>query len=189
MDRKRFKRKNFIIALILFFIGTGMAWAAEYKIDPTHSFVEFRIQHLGFSWLYGRFNDVSGEFSYNESKPAGNNFSVEISTESIDTNHAERDKHLRSKDFLDVSKYAKAVFKSKSFDGKTLAGVLTLHGVSKTIQIDVTKVGEGKDPWGGYRAGFIGKVAFKKSDFGIDYNLGPASEMIEFELGIEGIRK
>lgn len=189
MIRKIIQNKYLIAVLLSFFISTSPAWAAQYKIDPTHSFVEFRIQHLGFSWLYGRFNDVSGEFTYDESKPDGSSFSVEIVTNSVDTNHVERDKHLRGKDFLEVSKYPKATFKSKSFDGNTLEGLLTLHGVSKSISIDVTKVGEGKDPWGGYRAGFLGKVAFKKSDFGIDYNLGPAGEMIEFELGIEGIRQ
>ncbi|MDH3976628.1 MAG: YceI family protein [Deltaproteobacteria bacterium] len=190
MKRKISEKKYFIIILALFFMGAATAaWPAQYKVDPTHSFVEFRIQHLGFSWLYGRFNDVSGAFSYDESKPGSSKFSVEIATDSVDTNHAERDKHLRGKDFLEVSKYPKASFKSKSFDGRTLEGVLTLHGVSKRIKIDVSKVGEGKDPWGGYRVGFIGKIAFKKSDFGIDYNLGPAGEMIEFDLGIEGIRK
>lgn len=189
MDRKRFQKKYFIITLIFFFTLTSMAWAAEYKIDPAHSFVEFRIQHLGFSWLYGRFNDVSGQFTYDGAKPGNSSFSVEILTASVDTKHAERDKHLKSKDFLDTGKYPTASFKSNRFDGKTLTGILSLHGVSKTIKIDVNKVGEGKDPWGGYRAGFIGKVAFKKSDFGIDYNLGPAGEMIEFELGIEGIRQ
>jgi len=178
-----------VMAAFFFITGSVPLWAAQYKVDSTHSFVEFRIQHLGYSWLYGRFNDVSGEFSYDAAKPGSSNFSVEIATNSVDTNHAERDKHLRGKDFLEVNKYSKATFKSNRFDGSTLEGVLTLHGVSKTIKIDVTKVGEGKDPWGGYRAGFIGTVAFKKSDFGIDYKLGPASEMIEFELGIEGIRK
>ena len=181
------------VVTVMIILSSGLAQGADYTIDPTHSFVEFRIQHLGYSWLYGRFNDIKGNFSHDPAKPESGKFTVEISTDSVDTNHAERDKHLRSPDFLDVKKYPKASFKStgykESSDGGILEGIFTLHGVSKKITIDVKKVGEGKDPWGGYRAGFIGKMTFKKSDFGITYNLGPAGEQIEFDLGIEGIRK
>ena len=189
MKGREFKNAGIVGVLFAALMAAMPVQAAEYKIDPTHSFVEFRIQHLGFSWLYGRFNDIKGDFSYDEKKPASSRFDVEIATESVDTNHAERDKHLKSKDFLEVDKFPKAAFKTTSFKGERLEGVLTLHGVSRPISIKVEKVGEGKDPWGGYRAGFYGTTAIKKSDFGISYNLGPAGETIEFELGIEGIRK
>lgn len=184
--------KNFrviFIAACLFFALPPSVEAAKYTIDPTHSFVEFRIQHLGYSWLYGRFNDIKGSFSHDDAKAAKSRFSVEIGTASIDSNHAERDKHLRSSDFLDVKKFPKAAFKSRTFDGARLVGDLTLHGVTKEIVIDVQKVGEGKDPWGGYRAGFIGTTKLDRSDFGISYNLGPSGNVMDFELSIEGIRK
>ena len=180
------------LALIVVLTG-GRLMAAEYDIDPLHSFVEFRIQHLGFSWLYGRFNQVEGNFAFDDSAPEKSRFSVEIKTDSVDTKHAERDKHLRSKDFLDVSNYPKATFVTRSFkggkDGGTLVGSLTLHGVTKDISIEVRKVGEGKDPWGGYRSGFHGTTSFKKSDFGITFDIGPAGELIEFELSVEGIKR
>ena len=64
-----------------------------------------------------------------------------------------------------------------------------LHGVKKSISFPVQKIGEGKDPWGGYRAGFEGKTTLKLSDYGITYNLGPASTHVEIELYLEGIRK
>ncbi|WP_197473181.1 YceI family protein, partial [Oleiphilus sp. HI0123] len=64
-----------------------------------------------------------------------------------------------------------------------------LHGVSKSISFPVEKVGEGKDPWGGYRAGFTGKTSLKLADYGITRNLGPASTHVEIELNIEGIRQ
>lgn len=188
--KKQITRSLVMATLILIAVLTGgRSMAEEYQIDPLHSFVEFRIQHLGFSWLYGRFNQIEGNFVFDESATEKSRFSVEIMTDSIDTKHAERDKHLRSKDFLDVSNYPKATFVTRSFKGGTLVGSLTLHGVTKEISIDVKKVGEGKDPWGGYRAGFYGRTSFKKSDFGITYDLGPAGETIEFELTVEGIRK
>lgn len=172
---------------------SGAASAADYDIDPTHSFVEFKIQHLGYSWMYGRFNGVSGSFKYDAEKPADAAIDVTVDTTTIDTNHAERDKHLRSGDFLNVEKFPKASFKSTGFagdaNGGKLAGVLTIHGVEKPVEIDLKKVGEGADPWGGYRAGFVGTYKMTRKDFGIDYDLGPASTSLDLEIGIEGIKK
>ena len=100
---------------------------------------------------------------------------VNIDPASIDSNHAERDKHLRSKDFLHVDKYPEAKFVSTSFkelgNGKAeLAGDLTLRGVTKPLTIAVEHVGHGKDPWGGYRRGFAGKTSFALKDYDINYN-------------------
>ena len=138
----------------LTFSSTAL-FAEEYEIDTkgAHAFIQFRVQHLGYSWLYGRFNTFEGSFDYDENNPSASKVSVEIDTVSVDSNHAERDKHLRSDDFLDVSKYPKASFVSTSFqdkgDGKAaLQGNLTLHGVTKPITIDVMHVGAGKDPLG-----------------------------------------
>lgn len=167
--------------------------AAEYEIDPTHSFVQFRIQHLGYSWMYGRFNGVTGSFTYDADTPAAAAVDVLVDTSTIDTNHAERDKHLRSGDFLDVSAFPKATFKSTGYKGDAnggkLAGVLAIHGVEKPVEIDVKKVGEGADPWGGYRAGFVGTYRMTRKDFGMDYDLGPASAGLDLEISLEGIRK
>ena len=190
------KTRRLGLGLVLGFSLGGMgatAPAADYEIDPAHSFIEFRIKHLGYSWLYGRFNRFSGGFSHDPADPSANRISVSIDPASVDTNHAERDKHLRNPDFLDVEKYPDAGFESTKYTGDaesgTLDGMLTLHGVTKPISLELRKIGEGKDPWGGYRAGFIGTVTLTRGDFGISYNLGPASETMELELGIEGIRK
>lgn len=171
----------------------AMGHAAEYDIDPGHSFVRFKIQHLGYSWLMGGFNDIEGSFTYDSKTPQDARIDVVIETASVDTNHAERDKHLRGDDFLDVEQYPQATFKSTKFipngTGGTLEGDLTLHGVTKRITIDVEKIGEGDDPWGGYRAGFLGTTKLTRKDFDMGYNLGPKSETMEMMLGIEGIRK
>ena len=186
--------KNLILSISLLAVAP-LAQAADYKIDTKgmHAFIQFRIQHLGYSWLYGQFNDFSGEFSYDQNNPGAAKASVVIKTASLDSNHAERDKHLRSDDFLDTDKYPEISFKSTKFspngDGKgTLYGNLTLHGVTKPIAIKVSHMGEGKDPWGGYRSGFSGTAELNRSDYGVDKNLGPASEKVEIILSIEGIR-
>lgn len=167
------------------------ASAADYVIDSKgmHASIKFRVQHLGYSWLYGQFNEFDGTYSYDKDAPEKTAVAVNIKTSSVDSNHAERDKHLRSDDFLDVEKFPEAKFVSTSYDGSILKGDLTLHGVTKPIEIAVEKVGEGDDPWGGYRSGFEGKTSFKMADFGITKDLGPKSTDVEMILSIEGVKQ
>lgn len=172
------------------------ASAASYNIDVegAHAFINFKIKHLGYSWLTGRFNSFDGQFNYDASKANDSQVNVVIQTASIDSNHADRDKHLKGKDFLNVSKYPTASFNSTGYkatdaNSGVLTGEFNLHGVTKTISFPVAKVGEGDDPWGGYRAGFSGTTTLKLTDYGIDYNLGPQSTEVELELYLEGIRQ
>ena len=170
--------------------------AEEYTIDTqgAHAAIQFRVKHLGYSWLLGRFNDFSGRFAYDEKNPAAANVEVTIKTASVDSNHAERDKHLRSKDFLDVNAFPEARFVSTGYavsnDGTAkLAGNLTLHGVTKPVVIDVEMIGAGPDPWGGYRRGFAGTTSLALKDYNINYELGPATREVELFLSVEGVRK
>jgi len=172
------------------------AHAADYQIDTrgAHASVSFKIKHLGYSWLLGRFNTFDGDFSYDTAAPEKSAIKIVIDTASLDSNHAERDKHLKGKDFLNVKEFPKAVFKSTGFEVKddnnaVVTGNFMLHGVTKTISFPVEKIGEGNDPWGGYRAGFSGKTSLKLADYGISYDLGPASTHVEIELHVEGVRK
>ena len=117
-----------------------------------------------------------------------------IKTDSVDSNHAERDKHLRGENFLHVDKFPQARFVSTSFeqsnDGRgLLKGAFTLHGVTKPVAINVKYIGEGKDPWGGYRIGFEGTSRIALADFNITRNLGPASKELDLIFAIEGVRK
>jgi polyisoprenoid-binding protein YceI len=176
--------------------GPAAAEVEEYVIDTegAHAFVQFRIQHLGYSWLYGRFNEFDGRFSYDTENPGNSSIQIEIETASLDSNHAERDKHLRGDDFLDVDRYPDASFTSTEVvlndDGTgSVTGDFSLHGVTKPITIEIEEIGAGPDPWGGYRRGFQGSTRFPLKDFGIDYDLGPASRVVEIILSIEGIRQ
>jgi polyisoprenoid-binding protein YceI len=203
-DPTRFNRPSRILtacaALLLLLAAAATAPSAKaaeiYNIDTKgqHAFIEFRIKHLGFSWLYGRFNEFGGNFIVDRDDPANSSVTVEIATASVDTNHAERDKHLRDKDFLDVDAHPKAVFQSTKIipEGDTIGvieGTLTLNGVTRPIEVAVEEIGHGPDPWGGYRAGFHGTTTLTLADFGIDYDLGPASRTVEMTLSIEGIRQ
>ena len=183
-----------LFLLVLF--SCQQTLAADYVIDTknAHASVKFRIIHLGYSWLYGRFNTFEGEFSYDEAQPDKASVSVTIDVASLDSNHAERDKHLRSDDFLDVKKFSKAQFVSTRVvpqsDGRaTVYGNLTLKDVTKEVALEVEKIGSGNDPWGGFRVGFEGRTRFRLKDFNIMKDLGPMSQEVEMILSIEGIRK
>lgn len=186
------------MVLLLTLLGMGQAVAApeKYVIDTegAHAFIQFKIQHLGYSWLYGRFDKFSGELMLDEENPENSSIKVTVDTASLDSNHAERDKHLRSDEILNVKKYPTAEFVSTSVEKtgeKTglLKGKLTLHGVTRDVEIPIAHVGGGKDPWGGYRHGFTGNVTLKLKDYGIDYDLGPASTEVELLLDIETIKQ
>ncbi len=186
------------MVLLLTLLGMGQAVAApeKYIIDTegAHAFIQFKIQHLGYSWLYGRFDKFSGELMLDEENPENSSIKVTVDTASLDSNHAERDKHLRSDEILNVKKYPTAEFVSTSVEKtgeKTglLKGKLTLHGVTRDVEIPIAHVGGGKDPWGGYRHGFTGNVTLKLKDYGIDYDLGPASTEVELLLDIETIKQ
>jgi polyisoprenoid-binding protein YceI len=189
--------KKTMVAMSLLGLSAVMpAYAADYVIDTekAHAFIDFRIQHLGFSWMSGRFNEFDGTFSYDAEKPEASKIDVTIDVGSVDTNFAERDKHLREK-FLHTDKYPEARFTSKSFEKQAdgslvVTGDFTLHGVTNELVIPVNKVGEGDDPWGGYRAGFVGETKFTIADYGIDVsNLGPSAQEVYLTLSIEGIRQ
>ena len=189
------RTSNFAV-LILAMFAPAVCLAADYVIDTEqgHAFIQFRIQHLGYSWLLGRFNDFDGEFSYDPEKPEDSRVEVRIRTASIDSAHAERDKHLRGEDFLAVEQYPEARFVSTSYrenddNTATLIGDLSLHGVTRSVSIEVRQVGHGPDPWGGYRRGFEGTTTLRLSNFGIDYDLGPAAREVELFLSIEGVRQ
>ena len=181
-------------------LSAGQAMAADYVVDKEgqHAFVDFKISHLGYSYITGTFKDIDGKFSFDAAKPEDSKIEFNVRTASVFTNHAERDKHIASGDFLNVSKSPDAKFVStsvkptgKNADGKETADVtgnLTLLGVTKPIVVKATFLGEGKDPWGGYRAGFEGTTTIKRSDFGKQMDLGPTSDAVELYVTFEGVK-
>lgn len=191
------KKQLAVLAISSFGLLSLPVLADDYTIDTkgAHASINFSIKHLGYSVLTGRFDTFAGDFSYDPAKPEASKISVTIDTNSVNSNHAERDKHLRSKDFLNVEKFPQSTFVSKKVvvgkdkDTFDLVGDFTLNGVTKSVTIAAKKVGEGKDPWGGYRAGFEGTTELTLKDFNIVFPLGPASETVKLSLNVEGVKK
>jgi len=195
---KRNQLPSLALGSVLLAMSSFASHAAieKYAIDTSgaHAFVQFKVNHLGYSWLYGRFNEFDGSFELDPADHSDAKVNITIKTQSVDTNHAERDKHLKSKDFLNVKKYPIATFKStkvtlNNAGNGTIVGDLTLNGITKPVTLEVNQVGFGVDPWGGYRRGYEAVTTFKMADFGMAYDLGPASRTVEMTLSIEGIRQ
>ena len=171
---------------------TGHTFAAEYKLDVegAHASINFVANHMGVSMLTGRFNDFNGTFTWDKDNPSAAAIEVTIQVKSIDSNHAERDKHFRTADYFDADKYPTATFKSTKFEtsdgGQTgkMHGKLTLHGTTKDIVIDVKKNGEA-EVFRAYRVGFEGETTINGKDFGFSRDTGP----VKVTLYIEGHRQ
>lgn len=181
-----------ILIFTLAILFASVSNADNFKVDAAHSTVQFTANHLGFSHLIGRFNTFSGGFSL-EKNATKNTATVSIDTSSVDTNHQKRDDHLRSPDFFNAKEFPTMDFKSLSYKGNAKEGVLTgnltLLGVTKKVDFKVKNIGEGKDPWGGYRAGFNATATINRTDFGMKFMAPTIPVDVTINLFIEGIKQ
>ncbi|MDB4914287.1 MAG: hypothetical protein JWM95_1931 [Gemmatimonadetes bacterium] len=146
----------------------------SWKLDPTHSSVEFSAKHLMITTVKGRFADVAGTVTVNGTSPSDASVDVVIQAASIDSRTEQRDAHLKSADFLDVENFPTITFKSTKIEGSkdtfTITGDLTIHGITRPVTLAAAFEGEGKDPWGGTRMGFSATGKIDRRDFGLTWN-------------------
>ncbi len=168
--------------------------ADTYTIDPSHTYANFSIMHLGFSTMYGRINSVGGEFTLDKDAGTGS-VRVDLDPATVDTGHQERDDHLRSPDFLNVEEFPDMSYESTSVtldqDGGTIEGNLTLMGQSKPVSLQVLRWHCGEHPFNKKpTCGFDATTTIKRSDFGVTYGIPNVGDemtlMIEIEGSIEG---
>jgi polyisoprenoid-binding protein YceI len=175
--------------------GFSPAPAAEpYKVDPIHSMVVFRIKHFGVGYIHGRFNEASGDFTWDDANPAGIALDVHVKAETVDTNNAKRDQHLKGPDFFNVREYPDIAFKStqvRQLDANNyeVTGNLTLHGVTRPVAVKLEHVGAGKDPLGSYRNGFEATFVIRRSEFGIKTMPEGIGDEVRVTAAIEGLRQ
>ena len=173
-------------------IPLSQAQAADYVVDTDgqHAFIQFKINHLGYSYILGNFESFDGRFHYDADNLEASSVEMNVQVNSLNSNHAERDRH-----FLSAGDYPTATFVSTGFTPNgdnegVLTGDLTLKGETREIEMPVTLMGEGEDPWGNYRAGFEGTTTLTLADYGIDMSDFP-EVMHELELYVtfEGVRQ
>jgi polyisoprenoid-binding protein YceI len=161
------------LTLALLLPTLAAAEAAAYKVNAPHSGVTFTIRHF-VSEVEGRFKDFAGTIKYDKDNPANSSVQFTVQTASINTDNADRDKHLSSPDFFDVAKFPTISFTStgvKAKDAKTLdvTGDFTMKGVTKRITIPVTVQGAMKTPQG-EKAGFRTTFSVNRMDYGVSWN-------------------
>ncbi|HEY7839675.1 MAG TPA: YceI family protein [Terriglobales bacterium] len=146
-----------------------------WKIDPVHTHVQFSVRHMMVSNVKGVFAKSSGTVTLDEGDFTQSKVEVDIDAASLDTREPQRDNHLRSADFLEVEKFPLLTFRSTRIEpageGFTMTGDLTIHGVTRPVQLAVEAPGPvAKDPWGGTRRGFEAAGELSRKDFGLVYN-------------------
>ena len=183
-------------ALVL--ILSSSAFATKYDIDPSHSTVSFTVPHLMISKVKGRFDKFNGTFEFDEKTMKLDNIQVMVKTDSINTNEKDRDKHLRSADFLDVAKHPEMTFKSTKIQydkdkPDKVEGELTIRGVTKKITMDLDYNGAITDPWGNRVISFEADTKIDRKDFGLVWNKaldkGGVTVGDEVKIQIEGEAK
>lgn len=175
-------------------VGSTARAADTYAVDPVHSSVSFKIAHAGISYIHGRFDDVSGTFVIDKDDPAKSSFALSIKTESVNTNNAKRDEHLRTPDFFNVKQFPTMTFQSTSVKaipgGYEAAGDLTLHGVKKPVTV-VLKGGDKtvEFPKGMMRIGFTVSLPIKRSEFDMKAGLDSVGDDVYIDMGLEAVKQ
>jgi polyisoprenoid-binding protein YceI len=146
-----------------------------FALDPVHTHVGFSVRHMMIAKVRGRFSAFNGTVTIGE-EPSDAQIEVEVDLSSVDTQHPERDAHLRSPDFFDVERFPTMTFRSTrvttNIDGDCfrLDGDLTLHGVTRPLALDVMFDGVGVDAYGGQRMGFSASGQVDREAFGLTWN-------------------
>ena len=182
-----------LITAVIAFAPAKARAAENYQIDPAHTSITFRIQHVGISWVQGRFNEFSGAFTIDPDDAGKSRFEMTIKTASVDTNVPQRDQHLRTADFFDVEKYPEMVFKStavrKVEGGLEVTGNFTLHGVTKPVTFTLSGGKKAEFPKGTRRIGFVTDFTLKRSDFGMANMIPDVGDEVRVFIGLEGVQK
>lgn len=147
----------------------------KWVIDPAHSEISFKVKHMMFSNVTGKFDNIESQIETNDESFENAKINFSALTESVNTGNTDRDKHLKSVDFFDTENFPKLNFTATSFnksgDNKfSLLGNLTIRGVEKPITLDVAFEGAGKDPWGNTKAAFSLNGTLNRKDYGLNWN-------------------
>ena len=168
--------------------------AGNYKVDPAHSGAFFEVGHLGgVSRFMARFNDISGDLVVDA--PEKSKVSVAVKVDSVDSNHEGLDKHLKSPDFFSAVQFPTMTFTSSAVtlnaagEG-SVAGNLTLRGVTRPVTFKLRQVGSGKGMKGETRVGYVATGTIKRTDFGMGYGVpGAATDEVDLRINLEAIKQ
>lgn len=176
-------------------LGLSSLYAADYKVDPAHSEIGFKVKHLMISSVKGTFKKFSGTYSLDEKKKHFSTLEGTVEVTTLNTNDTKRDEHLGSPDFFDVKKYPQMKLKLLKQTGNEATVQLTIKDVSKTITMEIEEInGPVKDPWGNVRSAFELHGKISRKDFNMKFNKVLEAggvlvgDTVKMDIVIEGIQ-
>ena len=188
---------SLVLLLLIGFVGiTQPMEVPAYEIDTVHSMIIFRAKHSGVSYNYGRFNEFTGKIMMDATDVSMSMVEFEVKAASVDTGNEKRDQHLRNSDFFSAKQFPVITFKSTEVKAKEdkkdvleVTGDLELHGVKKSITVEVEITGRAKGREGESLIGFESTFTIKRSEFGMTYNMDGISDDIRITVSVEAARK
>ena len=174
-------------------MASSALYAGSYNVDPVHSNIGFKIRHLMISNVKGQFDKFNGSFEYDEKTNMLKSLTGNIKVASVNTDNAKRDGHLKSADFFEADKYPNMIFKLEKTSTDTAYGQLTMHGITKNVELDFENNGTVTDPWGNKRVGLALSGKINRADYGLKYNSVLEAggvmigETVKLDIEIEGI--
>jgi len=143
--------------------------ATKWNLDPTHSEITFKVKHMMISNVKGQFKNFNAEIEAQDDTFTNAKTTATIETDSVFTNNADRDAHLKGEDFFNAEKNPQITFETDALNNE-VTGNLTINGVTKPVKLEVDFGGINVDPWGNTKAGFTFEGKIKRSDFGLNWN-------------------
>jgi polyisoprenoid-binding protein YceI len=171
-----------------------------YKIDAAHSEISFKVKHLMITNVTGNFTNFDATLSTSTEDFSNATISFTAQVDSITTNNAQRDGHLKSADFFDAEQFPTISFESVSFEKKSsetyaLLGNLTIKGNTKLVSLEVAYNGTMQDPYGQTKAGFEIEGKISRSEFGLTWSAVTeaggivVSDEIKLNLNVQMIKQ
>lgn len=142
----------------------------NWKLDPTHSEIEFKVKHMMISTVTGSFGEFDAHVEAADDTFKNAKFDFNAKVDSISTKNSDRDAHLKSDDFFNAEKFTELKFQSKSFDGEKMVGDLTIRDITKEVTLDVDFNGIAEDPYGQTKAGFEAEGSINRKDFNLSWS-------------------
>lgn len=185
------------LAFLILWSGAALAEPRRYVIDPEHATVAFLVPHIGYASVLGQFLKLEGSFVYDPDARKLDGLTVSIDAGSVFSNHAARDEHVRGADFLDAGRHPTIRFVGQRAEptGETTGrvyGELTVRGVTRPVELAVTRNKMGPYPWGeNYVVGVSVRTTLKRSEFGMTYALenGLVGDEVDVIIELEAIRQ
>lgn len=182
-------KKVILTLLVVGLFSASSLFAGQYVIDPTHSYVGFKIKHMKISNVKGSFSDYKSIIEFNEDKKQPTKIESVIKVTSINTDLEKRDKHLKTADFFDVQKFPEMKFVMKEFKSDKVVGDLTIKGITKPIVLDYDFGGITKNKEGKNLIGFSLEGEIKRSDFGIGEESVMVGDEVKLQIEVEAPAK